>query len=74
MSVHRSKAPDKRGNRDKRPTRADLLGAYDAVIPDLVGPGLRALLVGINPSLYSGWSRTRATLRSAELGFLGVVV
>jgi double-stranded uracil-DNA glycosylase len=26
------------------------------VIPDLVGPGLRVLLVGINPSLWSGWS------------------
>jgi TDG/mug DNA glycosylase family protein len=38
------------------PTRADLLGAYGAVIPDLVGPGTRVLLVGINPSLYSGWT------------------
>jgi TDG/mug DNA glycosylase family protein len=26
------------------------------VIPDLVGPHVRVLLVGINPSLYSGWS------------------
>jgi len=39
-----------------RPSRADLLGSYDAVIPDLVGPGIVTLLVGINPSLYSGWS------------------
>jgi TDG/mug DNA glycosylase family protein len=38
------------------PSRADLQAAYDAVIPDLVGPSLRVLLVGINPSLYSGWS------------------
>jgi TDG/mug DNA glycosylase family protein len=38
------------------PSRAELLDAYGAVIPDLVGPGLRVLLVGINPSLYSGWS------------------
>src|SRR5206468_2956394 len=38
------------------PTRAELEAAYDAVIPDLVGPGMRILLVGINPSLYSGWS------------------
>src|SRR4051812_18457415 len=39
-----------------KPTRQELLTAYDAVIPDLVAPGLRVLLVGINPSLYSGWS------------------
>ena len=38
------------------PSRADLEQAYDAVIPDLVGPHVRVLLVGINPSLYSGWS------------------
>jgi TDG/mug DNA glycosylase family protein len=38
------------------PTRAELLAAYGATIPDLVGPGMRVLLVGINPSLYSGWS------------------
>jgi TDG/mug DNA glycosylase family protein len=25
-------------------------------VPDLVAPGLRVLLVGINPSLWSGWS------------------
>ena len=25
-------------------------------MPDLVGPGLRLLLVGINPGLYSAWS------------------
>ena len=60
MSVHRSKPRDRPGNSGKtparRPSRADLLGAYDAVIPDLVGPGLRVLLVGINPSLYSGWT------------------
>jgi TDG/mug DNA glycosylase family protein len=38
------------------PTRAELQAAYGAVIPDLVAAGLRVLLVGINPSLYSGWS------------------
>lgn len=32
------------------------MAAYGTTIPDLVGPGLRVLLVGINPSLYSGWS------------------
>lgn len=30
--------------------------AYGATIPDLVGPGIQVLLVGINPSLYSGWT------------------
>ena len=42
----------------KRPTPAELQAAYGAVIPDLVGPGIRVLLVGINPSLYSGWTAT----------------
>jgi TDG/mug DNA glycosylase family protein len=36
-----------------RPTRADLAAAADATIPDLIGPGLRVLFSGINPSLYS---------------------
>lgn len=40
----------------RRPSRADLAAAYGAVVPDLVGPRLRVLLVGINPSVYSGWS------------------
>src|SRR4051812_28025506 len=35
------------------PTRAELQAAYGATLPDLVGPGLRVLLCGINPSLYS---------------------
>lgn len=39
-----------------RPTRAELQSAYGAVIPDLVGSQVHVLLVGINPSLYSGWS------------------
>lgn len=38
------------------PTKAELAAAYGREIPDLVGPGLRVLLVGINPSLWSGWS------------------
>lgn len=38
-----------------RPTAADLARARDArSVPDLVGPGLDLLLVGINPGLYSG--------------------
>ncbi|HVW81433.1 MAG TPA: mismatch-specific DNA-glycosylase [Mycobacteriales bacterium] len=38
------------------PTRAELLSAYGATIPDVGGPGIRILLVGINPSLWSAWS------------------
>jgi double-stranded uracil-DNA glycosylase len=36
-----------------RPSRAELAAAADRTIPDLVGPGLRVLFSGINPSLYS---------------------
>jgi len=36
-----------------RPTRDDLLAAAGRTIPDLVGPDLRVLFSGINPSLYS---------------------
>ena len=37
-----------------RPTAAELQAAYGRTVPDLVGPGLRVLLCGINPSLWSG--------------------
>lgn len=37
-----------------RPSRDELLAAYGRTVPDLVGPGLRVLLCGINPSLWSG--------------------
>ncbi len=40
----------------RTPTKAELAGAYGAVIPDLVRDDLRVLLVGINPGLWSGWS------------------
>lgn len=58
------------------PARADLQAAYGRPVPDLVHPGLRLLLVGINPSLWSGWSgfhfgrpsnRLWATLHEAGL-------
>jgi TDG/mug DNA glycosylase family protein len=42
--------------RPVRPSRVTLEAARGAVIPDLVGGHVRVLLVGINPSLYSGWS------------------
>ena len=38
-----------------RPTREQLQAAYGRTIPDLVAPGLRVLLCGINPSLESGY-------------------
>jgi double-stranded uracil-DNA glycosylase len=38
------------------PTKAELAAAYGRTIPDLAGPGMRLLLVGINPSLWSGWA------------------
>jgi len=41
----------------RRPTRAELAASYGATVPDLVAPGLRVLLVGINPGLWSGWAR-----------------
>jgi TDG/mug DNA glycosylase family protein len=40
----------------RTPTREELQAAYGREIPDLVAPDLRVLLVGINPSLWSGWS------------------
>ena len=38
------------------PTRDELQAAYGRSVPDLVAPDLRVLLVGINPSLWTGWS------------------
>ncbi len=37
-----------------RPTPAELAAATERTIPDLIGPGLDVLFVGINPGLYSG--------------------
>jgi TDG/mug DNA glycosylase family protein len=37
----------------RKPTRADLAAARGCSIPDVIGPGLRVLFSGINPSLYS---------------------
>jgi TDG/mug DNA glycosylase family protein len=36
-----------------RPTKDDLAAAADRTIADVIGPGLRVLFSGINPSLYS---------------------
>lgn len=37
-----------------RPTPAELRAAHGRTVPDLVGPGVRLLIVGINPGLWSG--------------------
>jgi TDG/mug DNA glycosylase family protein len=37
----------------RRPTAEQVAAAANRTIPDLVGPGLRVLFSGINPSLYS---------------------
>jgi TDG/mug DNA glycosylase family protein len=39
-------------------TRAELESYRDAVVPDLVGPGLRLLFVGINPGLWTAATQT----------------
>jgi TDG/mug DNA glycosylase family protein len=39
-------------------TKAELETFRDAVVPDLVGPGLRLLFVGINPGLWTAATQT----------------
>lgn len=39
-------------------TRAELESYRDATVPDLVGPGLRLLFVGINPGLWTAATET----------------
>lgn len=36
-----------------KPTREQLAAARDTTVPDLIGPGLKVLFIGINPGLYS---------------------
>ncbi|MEO8578486.1 MAG: mismatch-specific DNA-glycosylase, partial [Gemmatimonadales bacterium] len=38
----------------RKPTQEELKNAYGKSIPDLIGPNLRILFVGINPGLYTG--------------------
>ncbi|EXG79107.1 G/U mismatch-specific DNA glycosylase [Cryptosporangium arvum] len=52
----RPEGPGTASGRPRRPTKADLQAAYGQPIADTVGPGLRVLFCGINPSLWSGWS------------------
>jgi len=37
-----------------KPTKEQLIAAADKTVPDVIGPGLKLLFVGINPGLYSG--------------------
>jgi TDG/mug DNA glycosylase family protein len=39
--------------RPRKPTPEQIAAAEGATVPDLIGPGLKALFSGINPSLYS---------------------
>src|SRR5690242_7395022 len=39
-----------------KPTRAELLGATDKTVPDVIARGLKVLFCGINPGLYSAWA------------------
>lgn len=39
-----------------RPSRAELEASRHRVVPDMLEPGLRLLICGINPGLWSGWS------------------
>ena len=62
-AARQSDSPSSRAtSRDRRviprPTRADMLAAAGRPVPDLIGPGLRVLFCGINPSLYSAVSGT----------------
>jgi TDG/mug DNA glycosylase family protein len=41
-------------SRQHRPTKDELVAAYNSTIPDVIAPGLRVLFCGINPGLYSG--------------------
>lgn len=39
-------------------TRSELLSFQDATVPDFVGPGLKLLVVGINPGLWTAATQT----------------
>ncbi|WP_431976782.1 G/U mismatch-specific DNA glycosylase [Micromonospora haikouensis] len=50
------------GPERRRPTREELAAAAERTIPDVIGPGLTVLFVGINPGLWSaatGWHFAR---------------
>ncbi len=37
----------------RKPSKEEVIAAYGKTIPDVIGPGLKVLFCGINPSLYS---------------------
>ncbi len=41
----------------RKPTRQEIAAAHGRTLPDLIGPGLKVLFCGINPSLYSACVR-----------------
>ena len=43
-----------KAKQSRKPNAEDLQAANDKIVPDLIAPGLKVLLVGINPGLYSG--------------------
>ena len=45
-----------RDDAGRRPSKQELAAAASETVPDLIGPGLRVLFVGINPGLYSAWT------------------
>jgi TDG/mug DNA glycosylase family protein len=51
---HNTAGGSQRADPRRKPSRAELLAAYDREVPDLVAPGLRVLICGINPSLAAG--------------------
>jgi double-stranded uracil-DNA glycosylase len=40
-------------SRPNRPTKEELAAAAGKTVPDIIGPGLKVLFCGINPSVYS---------------------
>ena len=43
----------RRGPASGKPTAAEIAGAHGKTVPDVIAPGLKVLICGINPSLYS---------------------
>ena len=41
----------------RKPTREELLAAAGKTVPDVIAPGLKVLFCGINPGLYSAFTK-----------------
>ena len=57
-AAHAPAATVRGESRGTRFSRAELEGFRDATVPDLVGPELRLLFVGINPGLWTAATQT----------------